>query len=520
MPNNNIQLAPFPSKFIINEEQGGQDRYWSTHTSYDDLLFAHGQHVRDYADISHLAKGLAFAKLGITQSKTLSPLFEYVTGEGGVETIDKNFARWRIYGEPERRAMSFGNLNQSAAGVGGFPFKFYADVNWYKAGDVLAPIRNKRCQIVIQDSDGAVPLDGGYEYNAILLDEDESAFVPTEYLRAGEYWIKTGSITSWEKAGTAGSIQFGEGFSYLEFEVPLTTMMWEFEVDAEAHRQYGQLEIARAEDDGRPMPGGSKITNYLEAKAQVQIDFEKELFLAYGSQTEHLVDPNTGKAITTGPGIFEFMEYSNVIPYSPENGGVDFIVDRLEALWFDRVDIPNREVLFYTGQAGMKLFNEWVEKKFGNTAATYTYDFVLQARVPFDPRGGRKGFSFGKPQFVEYMLPSFGTIKIAHWKTLDNTRINGVTYPNTFYPVTSFEFIAFNIGFGESNVKFLAREDNKIQTYIPGLWSPFGATGQDNPVFKVPAFMDESYKWIRKESFGTVMMDPSMALHFKPNISY
>jgi hypothetical protein len=296
--------------------------------------------------------------------------------------------------------------------------------------------------------------------------------------------------------------------------------MWDFEIDGEAHRQFGNLEIMRCDDEGRPMPEGTKITNYIEARANSQIEQEKELFLTYGSHQEHLIDSNTGKQITTGPGLFEFLEEGNVIPYSPEVQNIDFIVDQIEAMWFDRVPTQNRQLLLFTGQAGLRLFSDWVNEKFGNTASTFDYNFVLQTRTPFDNRGGRKGFSFGQPQFVEYLLPTFGSIKIAHWSILDNTRINGVYYPGSFYPVSSYEFIAFNIGFGEPNVKFLSRVDNKIQTYIPGLWSPFGATGQDNPVFKTPGYMEEAYKWIHKESFGLVLMDPSSTLWFKPNISY
>ena len=104
---------------------------------------------------------------------------------------------------------------------------------------------------------------------------------------------------------------------------------------------------------------------------------------------------------------------------------------------------------------------------------------------------------------------------------LDNTRINGVTYPGSIYPVTSYEFIAFNIGFGEPNVKFLSRVDNKISTYVAGLWSPIGATGQDNPVFKHPNIeIGDAYKWIHRESFGMVLIEPSTTLWFKPNLSY
>ena len=520
MPGTGINITPYASKYIASEEEAGRDKYWSSRTTYNDLLFAYGQHLRDYADISHLAKGLTYSKLGITESTEMSPLMDFITGEGGIEEIDKNYVRWRIYGEPDRRAMSFGNPNDDIElGVGGVSFKFLSDVEWFKMYDVIAPLANKRCNVVII-SDEAIPTNGAYEYDAVLLDEDETAFLPSEYLDAGEYWLKIGSITSWERAGTPGSIQFGESFAYIEFEVPLTTMMWSFEIDGEAHRQFGNLEIARCDEEGRPLPEGTKITNYHEVRAMAQIDEEKELFLAYGSGSQHLIDENSGKQITTSPGLFEFMEEGNVIPYSPENNSIDFITDQMNALWFDRIATSQRRVLFYTGEAGLHQWSTWVNEKFGDTAAQFHYDFVLKKRTPFNGVNGQPGYAFARPQFVEYVLPIFGTIMVAHWKILDNTRINGITYPGSYYPVSSYEYLAFNIGFGEPNMKFLMRTDNKFETYQAGLWSPFGATGQDNPVFKNPAYQEESYRWFKKESFGLAVMDPSQLVWFKPNISY
>jgi len=519
-----LSSTPFPSKWMISEEQGGQDRYWSTNTTLDDLLFAHGQHVKDYVDISYLAKDLTYSKLGVTESLNITPLMDFLEGfaSGGMETIDKNFVRWRIYGEPERRAMAFGDPQEAEnieyLGDGQATFQVWLDVDWFKEHDVLAPIRNKRSQVVVM-SDGAIPFDGGYLYDVVILGDDLDYF-DADLLGSGEYWIKMGSLQSYnEVSPTFGSIQFGEGFAYMEFEVPLTTMGWEFTVEGEAHRQFGKLEISRMDDDGRPMPEGSKITNYLETRAMMQKDYEKELFITYGNSTRNLIDNNNGKVITTSPGLFEYMECGQEVRYSPEVHGIDFITEQMEALWFDRIPTAQREVVLYTGQAGLKLFSEWVNQKFGDTAAGYDYSFVLSSSTPFDPRSGRKGFEFVAPQFTAYNLPTFGRVSVAHWPILDNTRINGVRYPGSIYPISSYEFIAFNIGFGEPPIKFLQRIDNKISTYLPGLWSPFGAIGQDNPVFKSgnPEFGD-AYKFVHRESFGMVMMDPSTVVRFLPNV--
>lgn len=510
----------FPHRYIINREETGQDKYWSTNTTYDKLLLAYGQHIKEYADITYLAETLMWNNYGRTRSDEMAPIYDYVQGAGGVEVIDKNFIRYRVYGEPERRAMSIGNANPNneAIGQGGMPFKFRTEVDWFRQGQVLSPVANKRIQIVLQD-DG-FPTQGGTEYEAVLLDEDYDAYIDPSLFNYGKYWISMGSVASWEKYSGKGTIQFGESFAYLEFEVPLSTMEWTFEVDGEAHRQFGNIKIERVDGEDRPIPEGTRITNYLEMRARAQVKRETDLMNAWGSKTSHLVDPNTSKQITTSPGYYEYLEQGNMIPYTPGPDAIDFMMEQLEAAWFDRVEESQRSVVLFTGTPGLRQFSEWVEERFGSTAAIYQYDFVLKKRIPFDNANDREGFALVRPQFTEYHLPSFGKVAIAHWKALDNTRDNGVRFPGTIYPARAYEYIAFDIGFGQCNLKFFERLDNKIDTIIPGLWSPFGATGMDNPVFKVPGYHDESYKWIHRKSFGAVLMRPDASLYFKPTINY
>jgi len=520
MPSTGFNLDPTRNKFILQEEMAGQDKYWSTNTSYDDLLMAHGQHVRDFTDLSFLAKGFAYNRLNVNLSKTLNPLYEFASAGGGVEVVDKNWVRWKIYGEPDRRAMSWGNVNdQDYLGTAGMPFTIVLDVDWFKEHDILVPLINKRAQVVVM-SEGGIPHDGGYRYEVVLLEEADTAFMPVEYLAAGEYWLQAGSVTSWEKAGTFGTLQFGEGFSYIEFEVPLTTMAKTFEIEGEAHRQFGNLRLSRCDEYKQPIPEGTKITNYIELRANKQIEDEKELFMAYGTKTEHLLDNNTGKQITTGPGYFEYAESGNTIPYSPEVNNLDFLTDQFDQLWFNRIPAAQRSVVLLGGTAFVKKFSEWVNQKFNSQAVQIPYTFYLKNGTPFDKSNGRDGYKYVAPQFTEYVLPTFGTIKVAIWDLLDNTRINGVNYPGSFYPVSSYEAYAFDIGFGEPNVKFLRRDDNMISTYQVGLWSPFGATGQDNPVFKSASYTDESYRWLYRETFGLIVIDPTRMVRLVPNVSY
>lgn len=515
-----LQQKPYPSKFIINEESSNSSKYFSKKFSYEDLLIAGGDHIKDYTDLTEVAKDY-YSAYSTTLSETMNPFYEYLNGNNSVKDVEENFVRWRIYSTPDRRAISMGDPNEANSdgcyGAGAYPFKIRLDVDWFKEYDVLSPIRNKRCQVVVQGDPRFVG--GAYEYEVILLDNPESASVfPVEYLTEGFYFIKMGSLGSDLGSNEWGSIQFGFDNSYIEFETKLTTMQWKFEVEHEAHEKWGNLEIARCGEDGNVIPGTGKITNFLELEAMAQIEKEKELFMAYGTGTDFMVSKSTGKRITTGAGLFEFMEEGNVIPYNPQTNGMDKIVSEIDSLWFDRVAPGNRKLMLYTGQGGLKLFHDWIEEKYGNTAVVTPYNFVLGDAPAFD--GSRNGYALNKYQFTKYYVPVFGEITVAHWPILDNTRINGVTYPGTHYPVSSFEFFAFDYGLGESNVQMLRNSKREATFVIPGLSSPFGLVGKNNPAYSHPTNPDHwGYYWSHRCSFGMVMMDPGRSVKFVPAIA-
>ena len=513
-----IRTKPFPSQFIINREDASSAKYFSKKFDYEDLLLAAGQHLKDFTDLSQVAQRF-YSAYSATLSDTITPFYEYIAGTGGIKDVDENHVRWRIFSKPDRRAISMGNPNIEAEcyGASGFEFKIRLDVDWYGPYDVLAPLRNKRCQVVVQSD--CRPVGGAYEYDVILLAKPEDADIfPVEYFKEGDYWIKMGALASDLGSSQFGTIQFGWDYSYIEFEVPMTTMQWKFSIDEEAHEKWGNVEIARCDDDMRPIPGTGKITNFIETQAMAQVKMEKELFMTYGEMTDHLVDKVTGKRITTSPGLFQYLEEGNVIPYNPTVNGIDKIIAEIDSLWFDRIPTSQRKLVLYTGQGGLKLFHDWISQKYKDTCVTTPIDFILGPSSAHSE--GRTGHAFGKAQFTKYYLPVFGEISVAYWPLLDNTRVSTVTYPGTHYPVSSFEFIALDYGFGEANVQLLRRSAKDFSTYIPGMWSPFGMVGAKNPVFKTPA--DTSYwgyHWAHRCSFGLAVMDPSRLLKFVPQIA-
>lgn len=522
-----VRLDGWANKFVVEQEDAGAERKLiGKNITYEDLLMWQGQHLKDYYDLTAAGEFKMIPAVGKTLSSFETPFTDSHMGRT-IRIKGKNWVRWRQYGDPDIRMMSAGNHNRESdcgLGMNNEQFIVAVDCEGLSPGDVIAPVKNKRCGVVVQD-EGAL-IDGVWQYEVVNWTESEIEVFEPDYLEDGEYWIKLGSISSWEQLGQAGSFTHRDNFSYVEYEVPLTTQSHEYTVDGEVHRRWGTIKINRCDDDIRGNTSvRGKLTNFLDLKHDRMRRTEKELLLTWGTKTEHMIDVVSNMQITTSPGYFEYMEMGNCIPYCPDVDGLDFIFDRLDQLAYDRIPISQRVWVLETGQAGMRLFSDWVLSRFNQTAVMFHHDMVLDRRTPFDPRKGRKGFAFTQPHFVEYQLPGYGVIKTKLLKSLDNTRINGVLYPGKHFPVSSLEFIVHGTILGkENNVRMIERVDNKIDTYICGLWSPLGMVGPKNPIWKNPSNINgelaDCYMRKTRESFGLVFENPHLTLRFKPNISY
>lgn len=511
-------------KFKVHQEDAGSEaKLFTENITLDDLLNWQGQFTQDYYDLSRGMAKAMLPKIGDTLSAFETPFMDKFEGSS-IKTNGKNWVRWRIYGDPDVRFMSAGNKNDESdcgLGLNGEEFAVSFDCEGFRPGDVVAPLINKRCGVVITD-DGS-ELDGVWQYQAVLFSENEVETFEPLYLTEGEYWIKLGNISSWEATGQRGSMTLRDNFAYVEYEVPLTTMAFEYRIEGEAHRRWGSMKVNKCmtDEDGRErelMKG--RISNIIEAKVQREARVQWDMMLTWGTKTEHLIDKVSNKEITTSPGVKEWQEMGTVIPYNPNVDGLDFIIDTVNQYWYDRVPVGDRILDLETGQIGMQLFSDWVRDKFNATPAMYSYDFLLNRRRPFDPRDGRKGFAFSQPQFVEYHLDGYGIIRVSLNKSFDNTRINGAKMPGKYYPPSSLEFVVTNAGLGQSNIKMVENELAKRDTYKCNLWSPLGEVNSKNPIWKNPITFDDHYSRYFRDSRGIVMMNPHLTLTFKPNVSY
>ena len=513
-----LNYSPKASQFIINEASVA-GRYINKKMTFNDLLMYEGQYAKDYHDLSQAAKNF-YASTSQTLSESKVGFKDWIMGMGGVEEVDNNEVRWKVYYKPERRFYNLGNPNADAPyyGQGGWGFKILSSVDWFSRYDIIAPKRNKRFAVVIQSEPRGIG--GKFEYDVVMFSNpDYQTAMPKEYLsKDGDEWVKLGMAASDLGSTHYSSIQVGYQWAWLQFSTNMSTMQFEFKIEEEAHEKWGNLEIARCGvDDGKPDMSSRKITNFLEIEAKAQIDELVDMSLYWGEHTKHMVDLK-GNRITTSPGLAQYLAESNDNTYHATSKGFKKVIDLISSSWFDSVAIPNRRAVLYTGEGGIEVFNQFIKDEFDSTASIIPYDFILGEATPFEP--GRKGYSFNNYQFTKYKLPTFGEITVVHWPLLDNTRVNGVNLPGTNKPASSYEFIAFDWGFGKPNVRMLTRKSKDFSLIQPGMYSPIGRVGVDNPLYKMAGDTTfYGYTWLSRISFGLVVMDPKRVLRFRPAIA-
>lgn len=514
-------MRPNVSKFKIYEESTKQSKYWANYADENVLLATHPR-TKAFVDLTDpVMKYVSSSAPSLVDKRT--PLTDFLRGSKRTRTVDAEFVKWKLKGTGEVQAVCLENLMPAVAtpGIHGSDVNVKLDVEWFVEGDIIAPDVAKECQIVIQ----ALPVgDGsGFVYTGQVVDRDGDTFFPPELLEANMKWIKLGSAYG-EASRGYGSTQF-TGLSYIEFQSDFTDYGKSVEVTNKAHNL--NLRVQLVDDAGNP--AGDKypdqIISYIEAEFLAQAKWEKELMLYYGrSAGKNIIDGTSGKYRRIGPGLLEFMEDGNVIPYPVTGGSLDMFVEFLQAVWFDRVSPGMRNITVYTGQGGLTLWNNWITEKYAESATQTYFSDVTKPAGSYDPQNW-EGVKFKSKYFTEYNIFPFGSIKVEHWPILDSTWLNGsVVHPETGLPLSSYEFIVLDYGMGNGggdNIELLDRKDSEVFAYKCGTWSPAGPingrTGRSGFVSTGP---NRSYELYHACTFGMRMKDVTLSAWFKPAVAF
>lgn len=513
-------MRPNASKFRVYSESTKQDKYWANYADENILLLTAQR--KPWADLTDpVMQYVSTAAPGLVGKRT--PLQDFLKGSGRVRTISEEYIKWRLRGTGEVQAMSYENLNEGiiAPGIGGAIFSLKLDVEWFVVGDVLAADIAKDIQVIVQDSE---PIgDGsGFIYGVVLVDKNPAGYFPVELLAAGTKWIKIDSVYG-EASSRYGSTIFGGG-SYIEFETNLTSYGKSFTVTDKAHNL--NLRVQSCDDAGNPlMKYPDQIISYMEAEFLAQAKWEKEMRLFYGrSAGNDITDDSSGYHRRVGPGLLEFLEDGNIIPYSTENGSIDQFEEFLNAIWFDRVDYGNRNIVMYTGTGGLQLWNNWLTEKFAiNPVMMKQEDVSRGGAKTYGP--GYEGRTLGTSHFTEYQSFPWGHISVQHWPILDSMQLNGsLLHPRTGLPLSSYEFILMDYGLGNglasNNVELIKKADSEVYTYICGVWSPSGPINSRSGAGRFHAtHPGRSYDLMHADTYGLRVKDVTLTAWFKPNIT-
>jgi len=510
-------MRPLVSQFKIHEEST-KHLNWANYASENVLLRTYNK-VQPWTDLTEpVLRYLAESSPSLVEKRT--PLQDWLQGNGRVRMIDTDEFKWRLKGTGEIKAQALENLMPGVATPGiqttEFPIKLNTD--WFVEGDRLAPDIRKDVQVVIKGlpvSDGT-----GYIYNVQLVDKDKTSYFPPDLLEPRINWIKLDAVYG-EASSGYGSTQFYGG-SWIEFMASITDYGKTVEVTNKAHEL--NLKMTFCDDKGKEIKDyPSQIISYIEAEFLAQAKWEKELGLFYGrSAGKNIIDPTSGKHRRVGPGLMEFLQDGNIIPYPMNGGSISMFVEYLQSVWFDRVSPGDRQIVVYTGQGGLTLWNKWVREEFSESAIVPKYDDFVGKGASHGANSG-PSLSMKNPYFNDYQIFPWGNIRVEHWPILDSTYLNGgVLHPETGLPVSSYDFIILDYGMGSgdgANIELIKRKNHEVFTYICGTWSPAGPingrTGMSGFTATHPA---RSYNLYHTDSYGLRIKDVSLTCIFSMNI--
>lgn len=508
------------SKFLIYEESTKKDKYWANYADENVLLVTHPR-VKPYVDLTDpVMQYVATSAPSLSDKRT--PLTDFLQGSGRTRVIDADWVKWKLKGTGEVKARQMENLQPGVKtpGIQRTEFSIKLDVSWFVEGDILAPDVAKEIQVVVEGD----PVDDGtgFIYPVKLVNRDQRAYFPPELLSGNINFIKMTSAYG-EGSSGYGSTYFG-GTSFLEFQSDLTDYGKQVEVSNKGHNL--NLRAVAADEQGRPLKEyPDQIISYIEAEFLAQSKWEKELQLYYGrSSDKSLIDSTSGHERRIGPGLLEFLEDGNVIPYPTNGGSLDMFEDYLQSIWFDRVPPQQRNIVAYTGQGGLKLWRDWLAEKYAMNPTMRPHDQFTKKGKSYDP-SNYDGFKINTNQPTEAAFFPFGSFRVEHWPHLDNMYLNsGNLHPDTGLPMSSYEFIILDYGLGNgggSNIEMLKRKDSEVFTYQCGTWSPAGPinnkTGRNGFVSTGP---NRSYVLYHTDTLGIRVKDVTLTAHFVPAAQY
>ena len=511
------------SKFKVWEENINQHDYFNKLVD-ERAFFEVFPHVIDYEmleptrrDIASFAKGNIIDKDG-----TLMRVFEK---NARVVNTTASTIQWRIYaGEGDIRASLvevFTDAATTEIGKGNRVFEIGLDVDWFGPNDLLIFEDMREMPLMVRSN----PQNMGesYKYEVIIWSDTPSDYFRHEDLQLGNRLLQVGSVIG-ESTINRGNVYFGEGETFVEFEVPMNRMGWEMKITDNAQRQSKNYRLSpRSGELGAKTYNGLSedvLWNSLEMKFMAATNQQVDLWLTYGRSSgqfaSRFLDGMTEKTLQTGPGLFEFLESSYVFDYPINAFNLDLFSEFLPTLWNDKVPVSERVTDIYTGMGGLILWQKACQAAdIAGVLQTPEINYGMAEEGLFP---GRKGLAIGAKQYRAVFIEPFGLIRVHHLPFLDSEIVETRKYKNL--PITSYQFIIFNYGYGDgrdSNIYLMKNEEVEQYGYSVGTWGPMGPTLKQGNRFHTGNGRENAFYYIHETMFGLVVKDPSYMVWYRPN---
>ncbi len=522
-------MRPVESKFKIFEESLNQSDYFSK--LVDERAFMEVfPHALTYEMLEPVRRDVAaFAKGNlIDKDGTLMRVFEK---NARIVNTNKRTVQWRIYsGEGDIRGSVIKDYTKEIEEIGkGFSvFELGLDVEWFGPNDIIILEGLREIPMLIRSE--PYPDGEAWVYEVVLLTDEARDYLRPEDIVLGGRVIQIGSLIG-EATVNRGNVHFGDGETFVEFEVPMTRMGWEMKITdlAQLQSKNYRLQCQDCNAGGKTEGGLDEdvLWNSLEMKFMAATNRQIDLWLTYGRSAGRFagrfLDGMTEKPLQTGPGLFEFMESSFVYDYPINAFNLDIFSEFLPTLWDDKVPIEDRVTDIYTGKGGLILWQKAC--KAADIAGVIQTEDLNYGRgeTPLFP--GRKAVTLNAKQYRAIFLEPFGLIRVHHLPFLDAELVETRRYKNL--PITSYQFIIFDYGYGDgrdSNVYILKNEDVEQYGYSVGTWGPMGPMLGKNGGNLAGRFhqgneRENAFYYIHETMMGMVVKDPSYIVWYRPNLS-
>lgn len=456
----------------------------------------------------------------ITAERT--PFADYLRKNSRTIYVDANYVEWTLLNNGFQEAEAVENLHVGAECVGLYAeeFDIKLNVGYYGETDVLTTTVNQTYLVrIVADP---TPHGDGWVYPVQLLTNNPpNEYFPSELLEPGIGWCRVHSVASADGSNKYGTFT-NESMGYIKYRVPMSSHSQEGLMTGEAERTVLTIDVQG--ERAKVMENAGLLPRYIYPLAHMNFlkEFDQgiERALIFGRMSDRvLLDKSVNKAISTGPGLIEYFEESNVWDYGSGERIIERIKDAADVIAYDKIPWEQRTWVVKTGLDGMRKASDEIQVYYQNIGykAPYTED-VMNTSSDF---AGQRAKGFSQPYFNKITFPLFGTLIFEYWPMLDSEKLFRVKNPDTGHTLASSYYFIFDWGNGSAssaNIQLLKRK-GMIDTIVCGTWSPAGPiNGGQSMRGYTSTHSGRFFSWHKEEYFGLRFKDTTRGIWLRRNI--